>query len=229
MGKTKRDGTGGDDPLPELTAMRAVVAALDDLDPAEQKRVLRWAADRYQVRPPAAAAGSTPPVVAAPTGGRLPGRSGPTAAPAAPDRSPNPPSMPRTEPDPKPSVRIDHHGDETPGSSAELLAAMGARTDAARVLGVAYWFQAIEGRADLEAMTLNRELKDLGHGVSNITGVLSRLIDDRPQLMIQIRKSGSSRQARKKYKITAAGKKHVATLLGQPHPVEEGEGEGEGS
>ena len=36
-----------------------------------------------------------------------------------------------------------------------------------------------------------------------------------PALVMQLRKSGSSQQARKKYKLTAAGKKAVELLVGQ--------------
>jgi hypothetical protein len=56
-------------------------------------------------------------------------------------------------------------------------------------------------------------LKNLGHGVKDITKVFSSLIATSPQQVIQTRKSGTSRQARKRYKVTKAGIARVQELL----------------
>ena len=102
-------------------------------------------------------------------------------------------------------------------SAAELLAHSGADTDTDKTLVVGYWFQRILNQGDLEAQTLNTELKHLGHGVGNITRALDNLMKQKPQLVIQLRKSGTSKQARKKYKITNAGILRVQQMLDGEH------------
>lgn len=102
-------------------------------------------------------------------------------------------------------------------SAAELLALSGANTDTDKTLVVGYWFQRIQNQEDLESQTLNTELKHLGHGVGNITRALDNLMKQRPQLVIQLRKAGISKQARKKYKITHAGILRVQQMLSGNH------------
>ncbi|MEQ8634482.1 hypothetical protein [Gimesia maris] len=98
-------------------------------------------------------------------------------------------------------------------SAAELLAAASPSSDVERVLVVGYWFQEIQGLPDLDSQSINTELKHQGHGVKNITSAFGGLISQRPQLVIQLKKSGNSKQARKKYKLTTAGIKRVKSML----------------
>ena len=88
---------------------------------------------------------------------------------------------------------------------------VGARpvTDADKVLVVAYWHQVNSGKENLDAQTIHGGLKNLGYGVSNVTRACSALITEKPQLMIQVKKAGSTRQARKQYRLTAAGIQRV--------------------
>lgn len=99
------------------------------------------------------------------------------------------------------------------GSAAELLAAASPSTDVERVLIVGYWFQELQGQEDLDSQSINTELKHQGHGVSNITKAFGGLIRQKPQLVIQLRKGGNSKQARKRYKLTIAGIKRVKIML----------------
>jgi hypothetical protein len=82
-----------------------------------------------------------------------------------------------------------------------------------RVLVVAYWFQQIQLATELESQQINKELKQLGHGIDNITKAVSALTGAKPRLAIQIKKSGSTRQARKTFKLTTEGIKRVKTML----------------
>jgi DNA-binding PadR family transcriptional regulator len=66
---------------------------------------------------------------------------------------------------------------------------------------------------ELEGFTLNKELKNLGHGVSNITSALDTLMSRKPALVIQTKKSGTSKQARKKYKLTLEGLRAVERMV----------------
>lgn len=108
-----------------------------------------------------------------------------------------------------------------PGSSGgsrfealgELFAAAQPKTNGQKALIVGYWLQVKNGLADLTGQAVNGELKQLGHGVGNITNALEELKNTKPALAIQLRKSGTSKQARKKYKITEAGIKAVEEML----------------
>jgi hypothetical protein len=102
---------------------------------------------------------------------------------------------------------------ENAGSLADLFDAAAPPTEADRALVVAYWLQFRQGAEDLESQAVNSELKHLGHGVLNITRALDDLKTRRPALIIQTRKSGSTKQARKRYRVTAEGKKAVEHML----------------
>lgn len=88
---------------------------------------------------------------------------------------------------------------------ADLYHAASPRTDPERALTAGYWFQILQGQADFRAQQLNSALKGLGHGVGNITDALTALSRRKPGLVMQTGKRGSSKQARKRYKLTNAG------------------------
>jgi hypothetical protein len=98
---------------------------------------------------------------------------------------------------------------------AELYNAASPSTDAEKALVTGYWFQFHDGVADFGAQTINTALKHLGQGVSNITTAFETLKAQRPALVMQMRKMGPHKQARKKYKLTDAGKKAVEQMVGQ--------------
>lgn len=87
------------------------------------------------------------------------------------------------------------------------------KTDPEKALVCAYWLQYREGASDVEAQRVNTSLKHLGHGVSNITRAFEGLKSQKPALVVQTRKEGTSQQARKKFKVTAEGKKTVERML----------------
>ncbi len=88
-------------------------------------------------------------------------------------------------------------------------------TQEERALVAGYYFQFVQNKQDLRAQELNTALKDLGRGVDNITQAIQGNIDYTPSLMRQIKKSGTSRQARKLYRLTEAGKQRVLVMLGE--------------
>ncbi len=96
---------------------------------------------------------------------------------------------------------------------ADLYAAANPGSDAEKALVVGYWLQFVNEVPEFDSQTANRELKHLGHGVSNITAALTNLKVRKPQLVIQTRKSGTTQQARKKYKVTNAGRHAVEAMI----------------
>jgi hypothetical protein len=99
------------------------------------------------------------------------------------------------------------------GDLAEFFTSASPATQGEKALVVGYWFQVLQGLADLDSQQINTELKNLGHGVSNITRAFDELISTRPQVVIQTRKSGTAKQARKKYRLTAEGIARVKQMI----------------
>lgn len=97
---------------------------------------------------------------------------------------------------------------------ASIVAAANPQTGTERALVVGYYFQVIEGQTDLDAQAINRELKHMGYGLTNVTNTLSSLMNQKPQLVIQTRKTGTSFQSRKRYRLTHEGIQRVRQLLG---------------
>jgi hypothetical protein len=107
-------------------------------------------------------------------------------------------------------------GDEEPrefNDVSDLFGAAAPTNDEDRVLVVIYWFQEIEGQTTVNAQQVNTALKHLGHGINKITGVFNHLIATTPQQVIQTKKSGTSRQARKDFKVTNVDKTRVRALI----------------
>jgi Transcriptional regulator PadR-like family len=82
-----------------------------------------------------------------------------------------------------------------------------------RALVVGYWYQFVQGEAEFTGQTINSALKHLGYRAANITTAFDRLQAQRPALVVQVRKSGTSKQARKKYKLTNEGKRAVEQMI----------------
>jgi hypothetical protein len=102
----------------------------------------------------------------------------------------------------------------------ELFDAANAENGLDRALVVAYWFQVLQGERDgWDSQKINTELKHLGHPSSNITRDLDNLMSKTPRYVMQMRKHGTSRQARKLYALTREGMRAVETMLGRTEPL----------
>jgi hypothetical protein len=170
---------------PEIDAMSSVASALSDLDEEAKGRVLRWAADRFGI-----------------TLGQD-GREGARTSDLAGDETDE-----EADEGAKDGVELKAYED-----FAELYDAAGPNNDDERVLAAAFWRQKIQGQASFQSLDLNRDLKNLGHAVGGINKVLGRSIQQKPALVLQLRKSGNSQQARKTYKLTGEGVKTVERMI----------------
>jgi hypothetical protein len=106
------------------------------------------------------------------------------------------------------------------GDFASLVDACNPDTDSTRALVAGYWLQVCQGGQSFDGQSANKELKHLGHASTNITMALGALISQKPALVLQLRKSGNTKQARKLYKVTEAGVRRVKHMM-------EGNGEDE--
>lgn len=96
---------------------------------------------------------------------------------------------------------------------AELFAAASPKSNEDKALVAAYWVQVHEAHDSWASRLLNAELKNLGHSIPNITDALSSNMKKKPQRVIQLKKSGNSRQANKTYKVTHEGLAYVQGML----------------
>jgi hypothetical protein len=95
---------------------------------------------------------------------------------------------------------------------ADLYDAAGPNKSAEKALVAGYWLQVCQQAAVFDGFSANKELKNLGHEIKNITNAIEALKTQKPSLALQVGKSGKSQQARKKYKITVAGIKAVEAM-----------------
>jgi len=82
-----------------------------------------------------------------------------------------------------------------------------------KALTAAYWEQVIQGHDSWPSANLNKGLKDMGHAIIAINKALDSAMSRRPALVIQLRKTGSSQQGRKLYKLTTEGTKYIRARL----------------
>lgn len=96
---------------------------------------------------------------------------------------------------------------------ADLYHAAHPQTEAEKALVVGYWFQVHEKQGDFGGQVVNTTLKNLGEGVSNITTAMSALADRTPALAMQVKKKGTTKQARKQYRLTKPGVEAVERMV----------------
>lgn len=96
---------------------------------------------------------------------------------------------------------------------ADLYFATSPETHAERALVIGYWFNKIKSKEEFGSQAVNSELRNLGSPISNITRAFNQLMKKSPKLVIQTRKTGTTKQARKKFKLTVAGVKKVEKMI----------------
>ena len=104
-------------------------------------------------------------------------------------------------------------GAPTYSTFAELYAAASPTSNGEKALIVGYWLQVCQNAENFTAAMANKELTHLGHKVANITDAIDQMKNQKPMLILQLKKSGSSRQARKLYKVSHEGVKRVEGMI----------------
>ncbi len=97
---------------------------------------------------------------------------------------------------------------------AELHAAANPTTNSDRALVAGYWLQVCQDNESFTAQAANKELAHVGQKITNITAAIDSLRSAKPPLVLQLHKSGSSKQARKTYKVSPDGVKRVEEMIG---------------
>lgn len=96
---------------------------------------------------------------------------------------------------------------------AELYAAVNPTSNGEKALVAGYWLQVCEHGESFTSQEANRELANLGHRIPHITSAINTMMECKPQFILQLRKSGRSRQARKTYKLSDAGVTRVQEMI----------------
>lgn len=99
------------------------------------------------------------------------------------------------------------------GDFADFYHKASPSDNAGRALVAGYWLSETTSGEAFQSQALNAMLKDLGFQVGNITDALSSCMRVKPAWIVQTRKAGSAKQARKTYKITDAGKRRVQQMI----------------
>jgi hypothetical protein len=66
-----------------------------------------------------------------------------------------------------------------------------------------------EGEENVSGQSINSMLKHHGVGIKNITRALGDLVNASPALMLQVKKAGTTKQARKTFRMTTLGRRFV--------------------
>jgi hypothetical protein len=182
----------------ELDALKTCHDALEPLEQDVQVRTIHWLIDKYQLTQ-----------FFIPTSSMMGGRvktNGPagTTLPALLGR-PNEDRSMDTAQGAHPLMHFETLADAFGHARPE------ANTE--KALLVATWLKLREGRDEFAGQDINTVLKDLGHGVENITRTLGNLMEVKPQLVVQMKKAGTSKQARKTLKVTVAGVDKVKQMF----------------
>lgn len=126
-----------------------------------------------------------------------------------------PPSVASSAPRPRgrPRGESGSGGREDAGDLASLLTRWSPTTMSDKALLGAYYLTRARGEDTVTSQAINSELKRNGLAISNITRAIeANMRPDRP-LMVQEKKMGSTKQARKQYRITPAGVETVERKL----------------
>jgi len=162
--------------------MSAIDKAVGALEPEEQKRVLRWAFDKFGGVEISSAGGNSAAAGFAAAGGGV-------------------------------SVESNGGASRAYARIVDLVDAANPHTVVEHVLVASYWFQVVNGLESFTGQAVNGELKDLGHPASNITDSFNSLMKRKPPAVRQVQKSGSSKQARKLYRLTEVGIRAVESMI----------------
>jgi hypothetical protein len=169
----------------EFEAIKTVHGALEPLEPEARRRVLGYIASLLEIE-------TTKATPSFKKGDEQPVEEEEEAAPEAAKGA---------------------KGAKVYGSFAELYAAANPGSNGEKALVAGYWLQVCGGAENFTAAAAQKELTHLGHGVSNITDAIDSMKGQKPQLILQLKKSGTSKQARKLYKVSFEGVNRVRALI----------------
>lgn len=218
---------------PEIIAMSQVLEVFKFLDNGQRRRVIDWVSSRFGIE----TAASLVPVVNEADSVPAPNIPEPVELPQSEVTAPSLKGVPdateestelETIPQIKPIEQVTANDDVDPqknlglkryGSIETLFLSSSVNTVSSKILLCAAYLQEKLNIDELSSYDINSRLKKLGYGVANISNSLNTLIKKDPPLIVQTRKIGDSKQAKRRFKVTEEGLKVARTYLrGKPRP-----------
>ena len=197
----------------ELDVMGKSYDLLKDLNDGEKRRVIQWLVNKFGLLNTSVFQGTIQKLDENSLGGTHPVSiiSAPVAKTAPITRKAA--SPPKESSSNKGIVTEVVVPDLTGYSVSGLFDRVRSKTDVARVLLVAAYLQEKGNGVELGSRQINKELKNIGRGIKNITQAINSLLKKDPQLLKLTRKTTSSQQGKKKYLVTPLGMEKVKESL----------------
>jgi hypothetical protein len=202
---------------PEITAMSRVLEAFTGLENDQIKRIIEWITSKFGITEPLLLAETQPPASVPETAPaaaeeKVVVQEAAQAAAPAPETAAPQPEAPETQPDKKVDP-LKGLGLKRYKSIETLFLSSNTKTVGSKVLLAAAYLQEKLNFEEISSFDVNSRLKKMGYGVSNISNTLNTLIKKDPPLMIQTKKEGDSKQAKRKFRVTEEGLQEARTYL----------------
>ncbi|UCH92460.1 MAG: hypothetical protein JSV88_19480 [Candidatus Aminicenantes bacterium] len=183
---------------PEINALSKVNETLKGLNRAQIKRIIDWITSKFELlgKKPVMDKAGPPGVTAKPVE-----TAEPIEKPVKKRRGRRPK---KAQPKPGPE-QTEIKGFMKYETVEDLFFASNVRTIASKILLVAAYLQEKHNFKEFSSLDINSRLKNIGQGVQNITTSINSLVDKKPPLLIQTRKMGDSKQAKRKFRVTEEG------------------------
>ncbi len=182
---------------PELQAMSHVFETLKNLNNVQRLRILKWVKDRLETE-------ETPLI-------------GTFAAPVMyeteePEVVKVEKSVEKTAPviAPKPTGPKTLMDYET---ALELFSESNVKKATTRVLMMAAYLQERHNFKEISSYDINFRLKRIGYSVTNISSLINSIMNRVPHLLVQVGADDTTKQSRRKFKVTAEGLAVAKSLM----------------
>lgn len=195
----------------ELEALYSCYNLLSKLESQEQLRIIRWLISKLDLQINTKQTAQTNPPLA------LLNESGTTYPQSSVGDA-----FPNIETTPTPTI------DKTEASIAQtnksinlnsfktleqVFAQATPKTDSEKVLLAAAFLQTKQRWKEFGAFVVQKELKRIGKKSANITTSIKMLSTKKPALIVELQKTGDSKQSRKTYKVTPEGLEAALRLI----------------
>jgi hypothetical protein len=191
---------------PEIIAMSETFEALKHLQRPQIRRIVHWVKDRFGL-----IEGKAPaePVVSVSAGEPAPAPAPVKEEKVTLEAAPAP-AVIEEPPKPKPPQKRELIDFDT---VLDLFSESNVKKVSSKILLMAAYLQERHNFKEISSYDINFRLKRIGHGVQNISSSINGILKRKPQLMIELKKDGASKQARRKFSVTVEGLKVARGFL----------------
>lgn len=187
---------------PEILALNRIYEALKNLDNNKVFRIVQWLKDRLDLDEESSGQPMLPASEESPVEAKALRKSNNTSPSGAleVDSSNNP--------EKKKTLSLSDFKTEK-----ELFAAVSPKRPRHKILLLAAYLQECKNTKDITSEELNARLRQLDIKVNNISKLITNLILQDPPEFVLVKKSGLSRQSRRRVQVTEEGLKNATSFL----------------